>query len=125
MNGSAQRTVALSLYKSLLRAHANYLPAEMRSLGDAYVKAEFRLHKPVTDAAQLEGFYDGWTQYLQQILQTGRAREAQSAGALDDSTQFRFGKDLALGKDMSLTEEQLTQLENLRNEATKPQPISP
>uniref|UniRef100_A0A7S2UH10 Succinate dehydrogenase assembly factor 3 n=1 Tax=Attheya septentrionalis TaxID=420275 RepID=A0A7S2UH10_9STRA len=124
MTGPAQRMVALSLYKSLLRAHANYLPAEMRSLGDAYVKAEFRLHKPVTEAAQLEGFYDGWTQYLQQILQTGRAREAQSAGALD-GTQARFGKDLALGKDVSLTEEQITQLENLRTEATKPQPTSP
>jgi hypothetical protein len=34
------RNKALSLYKSILRAHSKYLPMEMRQLGDAYVKSE-------------------------------------------------------------------------------------
>lgn len=38
----AGRAHALSLYKSILRAHAKYMPLEMRQLGDAYVKAEVR-----------------------------------------------------------------------------------
>ena len=39
----------LSLYRSILRTHSKSLPHEMRSLGDAYVKSEFRLHKNVTN----------------------------------------------------------------------------
>jgi hypothetical protein len=36
------RIKALTLYKSILRAHSKYLPMEMRQLGDAYVKSEVR-----------------------------------------------------------------------------------
>lgn len=32
----------MSLYRNILRAHARYLPHEMKQLGDAYVKAEVR-----------------------------------------------------------------------------------
>ncbi len=42
------REAALSLYRALLRAHAKHLPLDMRQLGDAYVKAEFRRLKAVT-----------------------------------------------------------------------------
>ena len=30
------------MYRTILRLHARKLPAEMRALGDAYVKSEFR-----------------------------------------------------------------------------------
>ncbi|KAG6010156.1 hypothetical protein E4U21_007633 [Claviceps maximensis] len=43
----------LSLYRRLLRAHRKHLPAEMRLLGDEYVKAEFRLHRKVDNPAHL------------------------------------------------------------------------
>ncbi|KAG5957054.1 hypothetical protein E4U58_006306, partial [Claviceps cyperi] len=43
----------LLLYRRLLRAHRKYLPAEMRLLGDEYVKAEFRLHRKVDNPAHL------------------------------------------------------------------------
>jgi len=36
------RIKGISLYKNILRAHARYLPHEMKQLGDAYVKAEVR-----------------------------------------------------------------------------------
>jgi len=39
---SSTRLNAISLYKNILRAHARYLPHEMKQLGDAYVRAEVR-----------------------------------------------------------------------------------
>ena len=37
----------IPLYRRLLRAHRKHLPAEMRLLGDEYVKSEFRAHREV------------------------------------------------------------------------------
>jgi len=39
----------------------------MRSLGDDYVKAEFRRHKDVTDPGYIIGFLSQWKVYLDQI----------------------------------------------------------
>ncbi len=39
---SSTRLNAISLYKNILRAHARYLPHEMKQLGDSYVRAEVR-----------------------------------------------------------------------------------
>lgn len=113
---------ALSLYRSLLRAHAKHLPTEMRQLGDAYVKSEFRAHKAVTNPEQLQNFFSEWQSYLDQLLMTARARESVSSGALDDDKRekpnaFQFGRDLSQNVDLS--EEQLTQLEKLRDQASK------
>eukprot|EP00568_Trieres_chinensis_P015537 CAMPEP_0183321458 /NCGR_PEP_ID=MMETSP0160_2-20130417/68927_1 /TAXON_ID=2839 ORGANISM="Odontella Sinensis, Strain Grunow 1884" /NCGR_SAMPLE_ID=MMETSP0160_2 /ASSEMBLY_ACC=CAM_ASM_000250 /LENGTH=132 /DNA_ID=CAMNT_0025488401 /DNA_START=54 /DNA_END=452 /DNA_ORIENTATION=+ len=121
------RAAALSLYRSILRAHADYLPREMRGLGDAYVKSEFRLHRSVKDSRQLQQFYGGWTEYLEGIRQTGRARSAASAGTLDGVRSDANGKDMEegmkFGKHMpdneALTEEQEQRLGQLRREAAK------
>mmetsp|Transcript_35457 Transcript_35457/g.76923 ORF Transcript_35457/g.76923 Transcript_35457/m.76923 type:complete len:129 (+) Transcript_35457:192-578(+) len=122
----ASRRTALTLYRSILRAHASHLPPEMRSLGDAYVKSEFRLHKAATDQQQLEQFYAEWTRYLQHLESTARARDTVSAGVLDDggkegraadSAVSQFGNDMP--KDLQLSEEQLVQLAKLREEAQK------
>lgn len=43
----------IHLYRRLLRAHRKYLPAEMRILGDEYIKAEFRAHRKVDNPAHL------------------------------------------------------------------------
>lgn len=37
----------LQLYRRLLRVHRKKLPADLRLLGDEYVKAEFRAHKSI------------------------------------------------------------------------------
>lgn len=117
---------ALSLYRSLLKAHSKYLPAEMKSLGDAYVKSEFRLHKKVTNQDQLSRFFTEWNMYLDQIQQTARARETLAVGISDDvkgsggvgsSTIYSFGKDLDQG--IELTDEQKVQLDKLREETSK------
>lgn len=43
----------IPLYRRLLRAHRKHLPAEMRLLGDEYVKAEFRAHRDVENPVHL------------------------------------------------------------------------
>jgi uncharacterized protein YqiB (DUF1249 family) len=57
----AQRSFALRLYKALLRAHKTVLPDAMRSLGDAYVREEFKLHKSAKPQ-HLNGFFTQWLQ---------------------------------------------------------------
>jgi len=115
---------ALTLYRSILRAHAKHLPPQMKDLGDAYVKSEFRLHKSVTKQEQLDQFFVAWEEYLDQLLTTARAKEALSTGTLDireketqPSSPFVFGRDLPGG--VELNEEQVQQLEKLREETSK------
>lgn len=59
-NGLRPKPMALlppiPLYRRLLRAHRKYLPAEMRLLGDQYIKAEFRAHRNVDNPAHLVCF---------------------------------------------------------------------
>ncbi|KAK3937168.1 succinate dehydrogenase assembly factor 3, mitochondrial [Diplogelasinospora grovesii] len=57
----------IPLYRRLLRAHRNHLPAEMRLLGDEYIKAEFRAHRNVDNPAHLIGFLTEWQLYAQKI----------------------------------------------------------
>lgn len=54
------------LYRRILRAHRS-LPQEMRSLGDDYVKAEFRRHKDVTNKVHIIGFLSQWKVYLDEL----------------------------------------------------------
>ncbi|KAI0366272.1 ACN9-domain-containing protein [Pilatotrama ljubarskyi] len=63
---SATLLPPLPLYRRILRAHRN-LPCEMRSLGDDYVKAEFRRHKEVTNKVHIIGFLSQWKMYLDQL----------------------------------------------------------
>jgi hypothetical protein len=120
---SRGREAALLLYRNILQAHKKHLPTEMRQLGDAYIKSEFRLHKK-SKPEQVDEFFVAWNDYLNQILKTSRVRESFSTGALDDSSvptgdrpvaSRAFGKDLP--PDIELTGEQKDQLENLKKEA--------
>ncbi|KAI0246952.1 hypothetical protein BJV78DRAFT_1249646 [Lactifluus subvellereus] len=89
----------IPLYRRVLRAH-RYLPVEMRSLGDDYVKAEFRRHKDVTNPAYIIGFLSQWKVYLDQI----------PVGP--DAQRFR-GKKLDPTVFEKLSEEQLGQMYEL------------
>lgn len=57
----------LALYKSILRAHVHKLPVEIRSLGDQYVKAEFKAHKNIDNPLHIVGFLTQWQDYLKSI----------------------------------------------------------
>lgn len=43
----------------------------MRSLGDNYLRDEFRRHKAVTNPLQVVGFLGAWKIYLDQLEQPG------------------------------------------------------
>lgn len=49
----------LTLYRHILRAH-RCLPAAMRSMGDDYVKSEFRRHQKIDNPAHIVGFISEW-----------------------------------------------------------------
>ncbi|KAF9223293.1 ACN9-domain-containing protein [Gyrodon lividus] len=63
----------IPLYRRLLRAHRR-LPTEMRSLGDDYVKAEFRRHQKVTNPVHVMGFLTQWKMYLDELPQDPSAK---------------------------------------------------
>jgi hypothetical protein len=56
----------LPLYRRILRSHRS-LPVEMKSLGDTYVKDEFKKHKDVENPLQIVGFLTQWKIYLDGI----------------------------------------------------------
>ena len=136
---SAARSAALSLYRGILRAHARHLPEQMRELGDAYVRSEFRLHRTATGQEHVRQFHEEWGRYQAQIEETGRARTARAAGGLGDGgggglgaagtgtgtgmaaavegEPFLFGSDMP--PDVELSDEQRVQIEKLREEARK------
>ncbi len=130
-----------SLYRRILRAH-RYLPVEMRSLGDDYVKAgapacrvvtsrifltrlsEFRRHRDVTNPGHVIGFLSQWKVYLDQIPIGPEAQHFR--GKKLDPTIFekvRVGQtpvSVPVTKALffQLSEEQLGQMYELMN-ATK------
>ena len=55
------------LYRRLLCAHRKHLPAEMRVLGDQYVKSEFRAHQKIDNPVHIVGFLTEWQSYTQMI----------------------------------------------------------
>ncbi|KAL3817801.1 hypothetical protein ACHAXA_005834 [Cyclostephanos tholiformis] len=139
------RTRALSLYKSILRAHDRYLPSQsMKQLGDAYVKSEFRLHKNAK-SEQASMFLVEWEKYLEHIERTGRENQSIDVGMADHqrrqehqlhSSQMQIaeqehqqqqrrqrGGSLFFGRDVSndvvFNEDQVGQLDKLREEASK------
>ncbi|OAW00008.1 hypothetical protein PTTG_25137 [Puccinia triticina 1-1 BBBD Race 1] len=56
----------LVLYRRLLRIHRS-LPIEMRSLGDVYVKDEFRRCRAIENPIQIIGFLSQWKAYLDNL----------------------------------------------------------
>lgn len=126
------RPAALSLYRSILRAHSNYLPPQMKQLGDSYVKNEFREHKDATNPEQLGQFFTAWEAYLDQVRNAGRAKGAVSTGVLDERpnvsgiaeeeegsaspTAFKFGTNLPESSELS--DDQIQRLEQLRRNVT-------
>ncbi|CAN6604604.1 succinate dehydrogenase assembly factor 3, mitochondrial [Trichomonascus vanleenenianus] len=57
----------LPLYRRVLRAHRHCLPADLRKLGDDYVKTEFRLHKNLDNPLHIVGFLSSWQNYAEQL----------------------------------------------------------
>lgn len=97
----------IGLYRHILKLH-RLLPSEMRTLGDNYVKTEFRLHKKVTDLAILETFYNEWAQYAQTLL--NQVTEDFKTNSVEKS----LGAKLELKKLSEFNDDQLYNLMELR-----------
>ncbi|KAK0520459.1 hypothetical protein OC834_007032 [Tilletia horrida] len=69
----------IPLYRRLLRAHRYALAAEMRSLGDAYIKDEFRRHRKTDNPLHIIGFLSQWKLYLD-ALEVDRGLGMKSDG---------------------------------------------
>ncbi|KAI0749831.1 ACN9-domain-containing protein [Daedaleopsis nitida] len=82
---SAALLPPLPLYRRILRAH-RHLPYEMRSLGDDYVKAEFRRHKETTNKVHIIGFLSQWKVYLDQLPAGPDGGKAFRGQPLDPTT---------------------------------------
>ncbi|KAF6759792.1 ACN9-domain-containing protein [Ephemerocybe angulata] len=85
----------IPLYRRILRSH-RFLPAEMRSLGDDYIKAEFRRHAKVTNPVHIMGFLSQWKMYLDEI--PAGPDGAKYRGQRLDPTKFEKMSDEQLGQ---------------------------
>ncbi|XP_062899884.1 succinate dehydrogenase assembly factor 3, mitochondrial [Mobula hypostoma] len=101
-----------ALYKRLLRLHRR-LPSDLRLLGDQYVKDEFRKNK-VAGASETARFLEEWQAYAD-ILQTQVMESAKQP-----MEKIRYGANLTANKLQSFNEQQIGQLYELMQEATKP-----
>ncbi|XP_048367874.1 succinate dehydrogenase assembly factor 3, mitochondrial [Sphaerodactylus townsendi] len=101
-----------SLYRIILRLH-RALPLELKTLGDQYVKDEFRRHKSV-GSAEAQCFLQEWENYATMLGQQTNQNEDSSPN------KPRFGSHLPEEKLEALRDEQLGQLQELMQEATKP-----
>lgn len=77
----------LKLYRNILRAHRQ-LPNVQRSLGDEYVKSEFRLHKDIENPLHIVGFLASWQDYLN-IINNGKWQ----TGSLSKATFEKMSTD--------------------------------
>ncbi|XP_007440973.1 succinate dehydrogenase assembly factor 3, mitochondrial [Python bivittatus] len=101
-----------TLYKKILQLH-RVLPPELKALGDQYVKDEFRRHKSIS-LQEAQNFLQEWENYAMMLWQQAN-QHAQNA-----TNQPHFGAHLSEEKLNALRDEQLGQLQELMQEATKP-----
>ncbi|XP_067865922.1 succinate dehydrogenase assembly factor 3, mitochondrial [Heterodontus francisci] len=101
-----------ALYKRILLAH-RLLPAELRALGDRYVREEFRRNRAV-GAQEANRFIKEWEAYAD-ILQA-----QVMEGVMHPMQKAHYGADLTENKLKDFSGEQIGQLYELMQEATKP-----
>mmetsp|Transcript_5000 Transcript_5000/g.8705 ORF Transcript_5000/g.8705 Transcript_5000/m.8705 type:complete len:144 (+) Transcript_5000:71-502(+) len=119
---SAQPTAqqVLHLFRSIVRTHGELLPAELRELGNAHTKSEFRAHlqgKAVT-SQQWGEFMSSWQGYLAMLRPD---HVGSSGGSLRQSADSAMAADAmretAKGLDELLSPEQRLRMAALKREA--------
>nr|XP_010977941.1 succinate dehydrogenase assembly factor 3, mitochondrial [Camelus dromedarius] len=101
-----------ALYRRILLLH-RVLPPDLKALGDQYVKDEFRRHKTVrSDEAQR--FLQEWEVYAAVLWQQANENRQNS------TEKACFGTSLPEEKLNDFRDEQIGQLQELMQEATKP-----
>ncbi|XP_078094078.1 succinate dehydrogenase assembly factor 3, mitochondrial [Mustelus asterias] len=101
-----------ALYKRVLLVH-RLLPPELRALGDRYVREEFSRTREA-GVQEVNSFMAEWEAYADLL-------QAQATQSVMYPTQnAHFGADLTANKLNNFSEEQIGQLYELMQEATKP-----
>ncbi|KAM5157376.1 succinate dehydrogenase assembly factor 3, mitochondrial isoform 2-T3 [Mantella aurantiaca] len=102
-----------SLYRKILLLHRT-LPLHLKALGDQYVKEEFRRHKHI-QPAEAKLFMKEWESYAAMLW------EQAKSGLYNPNTRtMAYGASLSEEKLDLFSEEQIGQLHELMQEATKP-----
>jgi len=96
---------ALRLYKAILKLHKKTLPEDMRTLGNEYLRTEWKLHKNVSPKVA-RTFLDSWKEYFISLRSSSRTNE-------------KVGLDLSEEQIKSLSKEQQEQLLKLKEETEK------
>nr|CCA27695.1 conserved hypothetical protein [Albugo laibachii Nc14] len=91
----------LRLYKNILTLHQSQLDPQLRVIGDQYVREEFKRHKNAT-TEYISSFLTEWKQYEE---------------TLRLKSKTRIGENLDKSMQSMLSEEQKTQLRNLKETA--------
>ncbi|XP_055253563.1 succinate dehydrogenase assembly factor 3, mitochondrial-like [Moschus berezovskii] len=99
-------------YRRILLLH-RVLPPDLKDLGDQYVKDEFRSHK-TTGSKEAERFLQEWEAYAAVLRQ--QAHENRQ----NPTEKACFGISLPEEKHNDFRDEQTGQLQELMQEATKP-----
>jgi hypothetical protein len=81
----------IPLYRRLLRSHRKLL-AEMRILGDSYVKAEFRAHRKVENPVHIIGFLTEWQLYAQKLEGDEWVGEKMEKGKVEKMSDQQIGQ---------------------------------
>ena len=97
----------LALYRQILRTHERLLPADARALGNAYVKAEFELHRDASANFAVQ-FERQWRDYLITL----RASNPDDAASI--------GREMSDDEIAALSDEQKVQLLKIREQAAGP-----
>ncbi|XP_036992593.1 succinate dehydrogenase assembly factor 3, mitochondrial isoform X1 [Artibeus jamaicensis] len=101
-----------ALYRRILLLH-RVLPPDLKALGDQYVKDEFRRHKTV-GSDEARRFLQEWEAYAAVLRQQTKENRQNS------TEKARFGIALPEEKLNDFRDEQIGQLQELMQEATKP-----
>ncbi|KAM5303627.1 succinate dehydrogenase assembly factor 3, mitochondrial [Glossophaga mutica] len=101
-----------ALYRRILLLH-RVLPPDLKALGDQYVKDEFRRHKTV-GSDEARRFLQEWEAYAAVLWQQTKENRQNS------TEKASFGIALPEEKLNDFRDEQIGQLQELMQEATKP-----
>ncbi|XP_024432975.1 succinate dehydrogenase assembly factor 3, mitochondrial [Desmodus rotundus] len=101
-----------ALYRRILLLH-RVLPPDLKALGDRYVKDEFRRHKMV-GSDEARRFMQEWEAYAAVLWQQTKENRQNS------TEKACFGISLPEEKLNDFRDEQIGQLQELMQEATKP-----
>ncbi|KAF2714150.1 ACN9-domain-containing protein [Pleomassaria siparia CBS 279.74] len=82
----------IPLYRRLLRTHRKKLGQEERTLGDLYVKKEFRAHRDVENPVQIIGFLTEWQFYAQALEGDSWKEEKLDRQKIDKMSDQQIGQ---------------------------------